>query len=140
MSHRDGEDVTVLTYGTLVNEAMKAAQLLENAGVRTAVIRLLEVSSPDVERIAEHLPEDGCLVILEEIKSNCGIRESISWQLRKLRPLCRIEGIDLGNGFVTHGSVSKLYSHCGLDAQSVANRILEVLGREDKKTAGCITD
>ena len=40
-------------------------------------------------------------------------------------------GSRLGEGFVTHGSIAQLYRHCGIDADSVAKRILEVIRHEN---------
>jgi deoxyxylulose-5-phosphate synthase len=42
-----------------------------------------------------------------------------------------VDPVNLGDGFVTHGSVAQLYSHCGLDAASVADKIMEVVRREN---------
>ena len=41
---REGEDVTLLTYGVLVNQALAAADLLERQGVRTEVLKLNQIS------------------------------------------------------------------------------------------------
>ena len=53
--------------------------------------------------------------------------EKLAWELRKVNPECRVEGLDLGKGFVPHGSQQKLYEHCGLDPQSIADFTKEML-------------
>ena len=44
-------------------------------------------------------------------------------------PHCRIAGVDLGSGFVPHGSLKELHKHCGLDAAGIAEYTKEVLSR-----------
>ena len=39
--HRQGKDVTFVTYGRMVNQVLRAAEKLETAGVSAEVIRLL---------------------------------------------------------------------------------------------------
>ena len=56
-----------------------------------------------------------------------GIREALAWELRKLCPDCRVDGVDLGADFVTHGSTKELYRHYGLDGESIANYTQGVL-------------
>ena len=131
--HQGGEDVTILTYGTLVNQAMVAAGILKDRGIQAGVLRLLSLGQEDISLVTEKLSKTHCIIVLEETKSGCGIRQDVCWQLRKLAAGCRVEGIDLGEGFVTHGSVDTLYRHYGLVGQSVASYILEVLGSEDQK-------
>ena len=38
----------------------------------------------------------------------------------------RLDGIDLGHQFITHGDMNSLYQHYGLDAQSIAKFVQEV--------------
>ena len=68
-------------------------------------------------------------VIIEETASNSGIREALAWDLARLCPDCRVDGIDLGQDFVPHGTLKELYERCGLDAQSIAAYTREVLAR-----------
>ena len=129
--HRCGDDVTIVTYGTLIENAMNAAKLLEEQGISATVLRLLSVSPLPALQVADRLSANHRVVVLEETCSGSGIREALAWQLQKLVPDCRVGGIDLGNQFVTHGNTNKLYEHYGLDAQSVAAYIQEVLAVEN---------
>ena len=129
--HRTGSDVTVITYGTLIENAMNAAELLEKQGISATVLRLLAVSPIPVEQIAAQLSPNHTVVVLEEMCNGSGIRESLAWELRKLVPDCRVDGIDLGNQFVTHGKIDQLYKHHGLDERSIADYIQEVLTVEN---------
>ena len=124
--HASGDDVTIITYGAILDNVMKAAQLLKEQGIEASVLRLLSVSPLPVKQIAQMLPANAKVVIVEETGANAGIRESLAWQLRKLLPDCRVDGINLGDKYVPHGSLNELYQSRGLDAASIAAFVREV--------------
>ena len=124
--HRRGRDVTLLTYGDLLENVLKAADILENQGICATVLRLLEVGSPDLDAIAPLLT--GPLVVCEETSRNCGIRGQLAEHFAGERT---VTGIDLGPGFVTHGNLDKLYELCGLDAASIAAFAKEAAAHEN---------
>ena len=71
------------------------------------------------------------IVILEETCDGSGIYASLFWDLSREMPDSKFYHIDLGNQFATHGSMDKLYAHYGLDGQSIAKFLLEVLKVEN---------
>ena len=124
--HRQGKDVTIITYGTLLQNAMEAAEELSQSGIEAAVLRLSEVSGLDVQKIAENV-SGKTLLVLEEVSGGTGIAAELALKLGPIDPSLRVYSRDLGANFVPHGSVNELYEHCGLDAKSVAEYIQEVL-------------
>ena len=126
---RQGKDVTLLSYGGLTGNMMQAAELLAQQGIEATVLRLLTVSPLPSQEIADLLSEHPVLIIAEEVCGGSGIREALAWDLARLRPDCRVEGIDLGHRFVPHGALPALYQFCGLDRESIAAYTREVLGR-----------
>ena len=127
--HRRGKDVTLITYGSMLDNVLNAAQILAQQGIEATVLRLLTVSDLPAEQIARQLPEVAPVVILEETAAGSGIREALAWELRKIRPQLQADGLDLGRNFVPHGSLKELYQHCGLDEHSIAAFTKEVLRR-----------
>ena len=125
--HRRGKDVTLITYGTMLENAMAAAEMLSRQGVEATVLRLLRVTDIPAAQIAQMLSENHTVVVLEEVCHGSGIRECLAWELQKACPSCRIFGMDLGGDFVPHGSRKELFRHCGLDEISIAAYTKEVL-------------
>ena len=125
--HRTGKDVTLITYGSMLDNTLKAAELLAQQGVEATVLRLLTASDLAAEQLCKRMPEGAPVVILEEVAAGSGIREALAWELRKQCPDIRVEGLDLGSDFVPHGSLRELYHHCGLDEVSIAAFTEEVL-------------
>ena len=129
--HRTGRDLTVVTYGKLINNALEASELLANRGIEITVLRLAELSDSSLELAAEAVGEASNVLILEETSTDSGVREALAWRIHRKHPEVTVHGIDLGHRFVPHGDVNKLYHQFGLDAQSVCDYILEVVRSEN---------
>lgn len=127
--HRTGGDVALITYGSTLQNALDAAEELAKQGIEATVLRLLTVCPIPSQQIASCLGQIQNAVIVEETAAGSGIREALAWDLERLCPDCRVDGIDLGHDFVPHGSLKELYERCGLDAGSIATYIREVLAR-----------
>ena len=127
--HRFGSDVTLITYGSTLQTALDAAEELAKQGIEATVLRLLSVCPVPSEQVAAFLQRTKLALIIEETAAGSGIREALAWDLAKLCPDCRVDGIDLGRDFVPHGTLRELYERCGLDAASIAAYTREVLAR-----------
>ena len=125
--HRMGKDVTLVCYGTMLDNTVKAAEILAEQGIESTVLRLLTVAPLPVYNVLTMMAESDPVIVLEETAGGCGIREELAWELRKLKPEIRVDGIDLGKRFVTHGDLDSLYRHYGLDDRSIAEYVQEVL-------------
>ena len=125
--HRMGDDVTLVTYGTMIDNVMKAADELEALGINATVLRLLSAAPLPVYHMLTMMSRTPHVVVVEETAAGCGIRETLAWELQHLKPGVRVDGIDLGHQYVTHGDMNSLYRHYGLDSNSIASYVQEVL-------------
>ncbi len=125
--HRQGKDVTFVTYGSLLDTVLEAAQALSGQGIEATVLRLMSVSQISGKALAKMLSENHTVIVAEEVCTGSGIQEALAWELRKICPDCRVEGMDLGRDFVPHGSRQELLKHCGLDAAAMESFAKEVL-------------
>ena len=128
--HRQGSHLTILTYGTMMENALEAAGMLAAFGIEVTVLRLLTLSALPLEQIIAMTPGKK-LLVLEEVSGGCGIASELALKLGEKAPEITVYSKDLGANFVAHGSVAKLYEHCGLDEKSIAQYVLEVLKNED---------
>lgn len=118
--HSVGQDVAFLTYGTMINNVLDAAHLLEQKGIRSTVLRLMELSDLPVTQIVDLLGPCKLLIVVEEVIRQCALAPEIALMLQNKNCPVAVQSLNLGDGFVTHGSMQKLYESCGLDAASIA--------------------
>ena len=123
VTHKAGNDVLLVTYGTMLNNVLEAAELLVAQGISAGVTRLLSLSPLPIESLsmcgAKHV------VVVEEVSGGCGVGAMLAQQLN-----VPVTTLDLGCNFVTHGDNRCLYEHYGLDAKSIAQSVQEVLHSE----------
>ena len=63
---REGTDVSVITYGAMVHESLKAAAELEKEGISVEVIDLRTVQPLDIETIIASVEKTGRAVVVQE--------------------------------------------------------------------------
>ena len=124
--HRTGKDLSIITYGTMINNAMMAAQILSECGIEATVLRLMRINPVDQQELLSKLSPSKKVFIAEEVSANCGVKEHISYLLKQVDMDFVVSGVDLGNQYVPHGSVEKLYDHYGLSPEKLAQTIMEV--------------
>lgn len=129
--HRTGKDVTIVTYGIMLKNAMDAAQILHEQGVEATVLRLLTVEPLPAEQVISDSSENPYVVILEDVSGQSGIGDTLARYIYEKRPGSRVDTINFGRQYVTHGSLEKLCEYYGLDGKSVARHILEVRNCEN---------
>lgn len=131
VKHCEGNDVAIVTYGTLVNNALSAAQILAENGIHSAVIRLTQIAPLHAAEI--HAALSGCkrVFVAEEVAGNCSIKEQLSWALHGIDPKIQVFGMDLGNQYIQHGALDKLYDYYGLSGEKLAKSITEVTWSEN---------
>ena len=127
VAHRQGRDVTFVTYGVILDNVLEAAKLLSQQGIEATVLRLVNLTDLHEAQILELAPKDRPVIVVEEAATGSGIHEALAYGLMQLCPGCRVSSRDLGKDFITHGNVKKLYEICGLDATSLAAYAKEVV-------------
>jgi len=75
---RDGEDVTLVTYGRMVHYALDAAQKLAKDGIEADVIDLRTTSPLDEDTILESVQRTGRIVVVDEANPRCSIATDIA--------------------------------------------------------------
>lgn len=118
---REGGDVTVISYGILINEALAAAESLAEKDISAQVIKLNRLDAPDMELISRAIRRSGRLVVAEESAASGGMGTRLLACLSlKHVPIADARLLDLGSGVVEHGSVRELWKKYGIDAAGIA--------------------
>lgn len=70
---KEGTDVTVISYGYMVRESLKAAKELEKEGISAEVIDLRTVWPLDMETIGKSIQKTGRVVMVQEAQKQAGV-------------------------------------------------------------------
>ncbi len=132
---REGRDITLVTYGIMTGEALRAKELLNKEGIEPEIVKLWKIAPLSLDLIRESVRKTGALVVLEEAFSGgCLGQEILSRMAQEGTLPEKVKLINLGDRFVTHGKVSQLRQERGIDAQGVAAQVKELLGFEKRET------
>ncbi len=75
---REGEDVTVITYGTAIKKVLAAADMAQDEGVSAEVIDLVDISDIDMELIEKSVEKTAKVIIVHDSSRNSGIGAEVS--------------------------------------------------------------
>ncbi|WP_029000119.1 alpha-ketoacid dehydrogenase subunit beta [Azohydromonas australica] len=78
---REGEHVSIVTYGLMVHRALEAAAALAKEGVEAEVIDLRTLSPLDMDTVLDSVERTGRLVCVDEASPRCNIATDISAQV-----------------------------------------------------------
>jgi len=70
---REGSDVSIITYGAMVQTSLKAAEKLAEEGIQAEVIDLRTISPLDVETIVSSIKKTNRAVVVQEAQKQAGI-------------------------------------------------------------------
>ena len=120
-----GSEVAILGVGTMAETALSVKELLQTEGIDATVVNVRFVKPFDKELIKELAKEHKTIVIIEENVQTGGFGQMVgSFLLEEGLGNIRFIPIALPDSFIEHGSVERLREKYGLDAKSIAGKIL----------------
>ncbi len=123
---RAGGDVTLLSYGILINEVLAAAELLEREGIQAEVWKLNQIAPLD--QVAGCFEKTDILLVLEDCFGAGCVGQRVAAILAKEGKAPRKLILkNLGGTFAPEGSVPQLEARFGLDAAAVAGAVREAV-------------
>ena len=127
---RVGRDITLVTYGTMINQVIPAADRLAAQGIEAEVLRLRTIKPLDMEAVATSVRKTGRLLVVEEAQGVGSVGHELIEKLSQRGIPVIYGGQNIGDRFVTHGSLPELYHALSLDTDSIVRRAEEVVRRE----------
>lgn len=134
---RQGKDVCLLAYGSSVNEALAAAEMMENEGLTATVIDARFCKPLDTTLVRQAAKEHGVLISIEEgaiggfaahIMQFLALEGLLDSGRLKFRPMT------LPDRFIDHGDYRDQLAEGGLTAGQIVATALQVLGRTKDAT------
>jgi len=120
----DGDQITLISYGIMINQTLYAARALQKRGISCAVIKLNRLDAWDGDLVEKSLRKTRKMAVIEDcVRSGC-LGEAIAARMAEQRvPLDFLSLINLGDRFIKQGKVSQLQERLGLTGPFIADRI-----------------
>jgi 1-deoxy-D-xylulose-5-phosphate synthase len=129
---REGSDLAILAVGTMVKEALDAAEELAKRGVSVTVVNCRFLKPYDREVLARVLRTHDAVLTVEEGERANGFGAFMAREILDdpdLRFPEHFGTMGLPDRFVEHGARELLLAEIGLDAPGITRRALELIGR-----------
>jgi pyruvate dehydrogenase E1 component beta subunit len=108
---REGDDITLISWGAMVRETLRAAEMVEKEGVKAEVIDLRTLSPLDEEAFLNSVRKTGRAVIVQEAPRTCGLGAEISARIQETSLLSLQAPVERITGFDTIVPLLKLENH-----------------------------
>ncbi|HUC95493.1 MAG TPA: transketolase family protein [Candidatus Saccharimonadia bacterium] len=119
--YKEGKDITIFACGTMVYEALVAANVLESEGVSAEIINVATIKPLDTQTILSSVSKTKRVVTVEEAQIVGGLGGAIAEFLSEHLPT-RILRLGMQNRFGESGEPMQLVKHFELDGISIAHK------------------
>ena len=123
--HKDSV-ITVVTYGTTVNDVLKATE-----GLKADVIKLDQIAPISLEDIEESVINTKHLLVVEEAAEAGCVGQEIVAALSQKGIFCRSRLMNMKNGIIPQGEVPFLRRVMQIDFESIEQAARELLHHEE---------
>lgn len=125
---REGEDVTIIATGIMVNDALDAAEVLNNEGISAKVVNIFTLKPIDKDLIIKCAKETGALVTVENHNIINGLGSAVSEVISENIPV-PLERVGIRDRFGQVGSVDYLKKTYGLTVEDIVKSCKKAIKR-----------
>jgi 1-deoxy-D-xylulose-5-phosphate synthase len=131
---REGDDVLLVAYGTMVNTAMQAAELLVEHGVEATVINARFAKPIDMDLIAPLAQKIGKVFTMEEGCIMGGFGSGVIEELMDRGIMAQVTRLGVPDILVDHASPDESKASLGLTSGQIKDRILKQISASEKRS------
>lgn len=134
---RDGGEIAIIAYGSMVHPSLHAAENLSKEGIETTVVNARFVKPLDASLLLALARTKRLLVTVEEAYLAGGFGSAVLELLEEngLQDKVRVVRMGIPDRLVTHGDPKLLLAKYGLDADGIYTRVRESIDVLDDRRA-----
>nr|WP_034909570.1 1-deoxy-D-xylulose-5-phosphate synthase [[Eubacterium] cellulosolvens] len=138
---RRGKKIALLPVGAMMKEAVAVAEALEKKGYEPTLVNMRFVKPLDEQLLLELSEDHELFVTMEENARRGGFGVQVLDFVNSGRLPVHVEVAAIPDSYIHHASPERQRELCGLDAESMTNRILNYLEENNgEETPGHIGD
>ena len=126
---KNGKDAVIFATGTLVHEAIKAAEILENESINVYVVNIHTIKPLDNNLIIDLAKKTNCVITAEDHNVIGGLGGAIAEVLSENYP-CIMKRIGLQDRYAESGKPDELYKKYGLNSESIAEEAMKFVNKK----------
>jgi transketolase len=127
---KEGKDITIVSYGDIVFQAMQAAEELEKKGISAEVIDMYSVKPFDRETLMGSIKKTGALLVAENHQMRNGLGYDIGVYCMKNRINVVFDQLGLDDKFGETGDYFKVIDKYGFSARCITGKAMEIIEKK----------
>lgn len=124
---RKGEDITIISTGSITGEAIKAAELLGECGIDVELIGMPTVNPLDEETIINSVKKTGHIVTVEEHYVKGGLGSAVLEAVDRNQIRGEIKRLGIPLDYASNGDYQDLLKYYHIDAEGIAQSVISAL-------------
>ncbi len=134
---RDGGEIAIVAYGSMVHPSLSAAENLSKEGIETTVVNARFVKPLDAPLLLALARTKRLIVTVEEAYLAAGFGSAVMELLEEngLQDKVRVVRMGMPDRLITHGDPKLLLAKYGLDADGIYTRVKESIEVLDGRRA-----
>lgn len=120
---REGENIAILTLGTVGNKAIEACRLLEQDKIFPAHYDLRFLKPIDEELLHDIFKKFSRIITVEDGVITGGFGSAILEFMSDHHYSAMVKRLGVPDRFIEHGTVEELHHECGYDRQGIADEV-----------------
>jgi len=124
---RDGSDATLIACGTMVDQAVDAAERLSKSGMSVRVVDMHTIKPLDITLVLKCLKETNAIVTVEEHSVIGGLGGAVSEVLAENGSRVDFKRIGVQDIFCESGEPEELFEKYGLNASHIVKTVKKLL-------------
>ena len=123
---KEGSDLSLIVTGDLLSEVLKASEILEKSGINAEIINVPVIKPLDCGTIINSVRKTKLAVTVENHSIIGGLGSAVCECISELQVPERVVRIGVNDTFGQSGTPKELLKFYGLDAESIAKKVIEL--------------
>lgn len=123
---KSGNDVTIITSGFMLNQAIKAEKILSDKGINAEIINIHTIKPIDKDIIINSVTKTGCAVVCENHSVIGGLYSAVCEVTSQFCPVV-VKPVAVMDKFGQVGKLSDLITAYGLSEHDIVNQVSAVI-------------
>ncbi|MFO7888021.1 MAG: 1-deoxy-D-xylulose-5-phosphate synthase [Eubacteriales bacterium] len=124
---KKGNSLTILTHGRLTQDALNAANRLQDEGLSCEVLYMRCINPIDYDSIINSSNKTKRVLIIDESLEDTSIKNRIISKIHEKSKNVNIDYLTLPNKFIEHGTVEDILERYNLSEKGIYKKIKEIV-------------
>jgi 1-deoxy-D-xylulose-5-phosphate synthase len=129
----EGTDVTLVSFGIMINEALDAAAFLKEKGISASVVKINRLDAVDMQPIIASASVTNHVFVIEDCVRAGSVGEYIASEMIKMQNKPAVHLLNFDDSFSEVGTTAENYRLHGIDGHGICSAVMSALNNEHRE-------